>query len=126
MKRMPSVPWSGAPSVTGMSARVMAMRSVEGVWACALVAKGSAALARRAERRVSMRNLQGSGRRSMKRAIARDAMDAAHFLLFPRPIMSAPNTLTATEIARQIHSGGLTAEALVRAHLDRIDLRDSA
>jgi Asp-tRNA(Asn)/Glu-tRNA(Gln) amidotransferase A subunit family amidase len=38
--------------------------------------------------------------------------------------MSAPNTLTATEIARQIDSGALTAEAVVRAHLDRIDLRD--
>ncbi len=39
--------------------------------------------------------------------------------------MAAPNTLTATDIARQIDSGGLTAEAVVRAHLDRIDLRDS-
>ena len=35
--------------------------------------------------------------------------------------MSAPNTLTATEIARQIDSGKLTAEAVVRAHLERID-----
>jgi Asp-tRNA(Asn)/Glu-tRNA(Gln) amidotransferase A subunit family amidase len=39
--------------------------------------------------------------------------------------MSAPNTLTATEIARQIDSGGLTAEAVIRAHLDRIDQRDA-
>src|SRR5476651_1085355 len=54
-----------------------------------------------------------------------DGLDPAHFLLFPMPTMSAPNTLTATEIARQIDSGALTAEAVVRAHLDRIDLRDS-
>ncbi len=40
-------------------------------------------------------------------------------------IMSAPNTLTATEIARQIDSGALTAEAVIRAHLERIDQRDS-
>jgi len=40
-------------------------------------------------------------------------------------IMSAPNTLTATEIARQIDSGTLTAEAVIRAHLERIDRRDS-
>ena len=39
--------------------------------------------------------------------------------------MSAPNTLTATEIARQIDSGKLTAEAVVRAHLERIDRRDA-
>src|SRR6201995_5594938 len=51
-------------------------------------------------------------------------MDAAHFLLFSRR-MPAPNTLTATEIARDIDSGSLTAEAVVRAHLDRIDMRDS-
>jgi Asp-tRNA(Asn)/Glu-tRNA(Gln) amidotransferase A subunit family amidase len=38
--------------------------------------------------------------------------------------MTAPNTLTATEIARQIDSGGLTAEAVVQAHLERIDARD--
>ncbi len=38
--------------------------------------------------------------------------------------MAAPNTLTATDIARQINSGALTAEAVVRAHLERIDLRD--
>ena len=38
--------------------------------------------------------------------------------------MAAPNTLTATEIARQIDSGSLTAEAVIRAHLERIDQRD--
>jgi Asp-tRNA(Asn)/Glu-tRNA(Gln) amidotransferase A subunit family amidase len=40
-------------------------------------------------------------------------------------IMSAPNTLTATEIARQIDSGKLTAEGVIRAHLERIDKRDA-
>ena len=39
--------------------------------------------------------------------------------------MTAPNTLTATEIAQQIDSGTLTAEAIVRAHLERIDKRDA-
>jgi Asp-tRNA(Asn)/Glu-tRNA(Gln) amidotransferase A subunit family amidase len=39
--------------------------------------------------------------------------------------MSGPNTLTASEIARQIDSGKLTAEAVVRAHLERIDKRDA-
>ena len=39
--------------------------------------------------------------------------------------MSAPNTLTATEIAQQIDAGMLTAEAIVRAHLERIDKRDA-
>ena len=39
--------------------------------------------------------------------------------------MSAPNTLTATEIAQQIDAGALTAEAIVRAHLERIDKRDA-
>jgi Asp-tRNA(Asn)/Glu-tRNA(Gln) amidotransferase A subunit family amidase len=38
--------------------------------------------------------------------------------------MAAPNTLTATEMARQIASGSLTAEAVVSAHLERIDQRD--
>ena len=52
-------------------------------------------------------------------------VDAAHFLLFHAPIMSAPNTLTATEIARQIDAGTLTAEAVIRAHLERIDKRDA-
>jgi len=40
-------------------------------------------------------------------------------------IMAAPNTLTATEIARQIDSGKLTAESVIRAHLERIDKRDA-
>jgi Asp-tRNA(Asn)/Glu-tRNA(Gln) amidotransferase A subunit family amidase len=40
-------------------------------------------------------------------------------------IMPAPNTFTASEIARQIDSGTLTAEAVVRAHLERIDQRDA-
>lgn len=38
--------------------------------------------------------------------------------------MPALNTLTATELAQQIDSGAVTAEAIVRAHLDRIDQRD--
>ena len=38
--------------------------------------------------------------------------------------MATPNTLTATELARQIDSGAVTAEAIVRAHLERIDERD--
>lgn len=40
-------------------------------------------------------------------------------------VMTAPNTLTATDIAREIDSGRLTAEAVIRAHLDRIDKRDA-
>ena len=39
--------------------------------------------------------------------------------------MSAPNTLTATELAQRIDAGSLTAEAIVRAHLERIDQRDA-
>ncbi len=39
--------------------------------------------------------------------------------------MSTPNTLTASEMARQIDAGRLTAEAVVRAHLERIDRRDA-
>ncbi len=39
--------------------------------------------------------------------------------------MSGPNTLTATEIAKQIDAGTLTAEAVIRAHLERIDKRDA-
>jgi Asp-tRNA(Asn)/Glu-tRNA(Gln) amidotransferase A subunit family amidase len=39
--------------------------------------------------------------------------------------MSGPNTLTATEIAQQIDAGTLTAEAVIRAHLERIDKRDA-
>lgn len=39
--------------------------------------------------------------------------------------MTAPNTLTATELAQRIDAGAVTAEAIVRAHLDRIDQRDA-
>ncbi|HEY4892005.1 MAG TPA: amidase, partial [Reyranella sp.] len=39
--------------------------------------------------------------------------------------MAAPNTLTATELAHKIDAGSLTAEAIVRAHLERIDRRDA-
>ena len=39
--------------------------------------------------------------------------------------MSAPNTLTATELAQKIDAGAVTAEAIVRAHLERIDQRDA-
>ena len=39
--------------------------------------------------------------------------------------MAAPNTLTATELAQQIDAGTVTAEAIVRAHLERIDKRDA-
>jgi Asp-tRNA(Asn)/Glu-tRNA(Gln) amidotransferase A subunit family amidase len=39
--------------------------------------------------------------------------------------MSTPNTLTASEIARRIDSGTLTAEAVIRSHLERIDKRDA-
>lgn len=39
--------------------------------------------------------------------------------------MSGPNTLTATEIAREIDAGALSAEAVVQAHLERIDKRDA-
>ena len=46
-------------------------------------------------------------------------------LLLISIIMSAPNTLTATQIAQQIDAGKLTAEAVVRAHLERIDKRDA-
>ncbi|CAN5896173.1 amidase [soil metagenome] len=39
--------------------------------------------------------------------------------------MTAPNTLTATELAQRIDAGAVTAEAIVRAHLDRIDQCDA-
>jgi Asp-tRNA(Asn)/Glu-tRNA(Gln) amidotransferase A subunit family amidase len=39
--------------------------------------------------------------------------------------MPALNTLTATELAHEIDSGAATAEAIVRAHLERIDARDA-
>src|SRR5947208_5852637 len=123
MKRMPSVPWSGAPSVTGMSAKVMAMRSVEGCCASAVRAKGRAALASRAARRGSMRNLRGVDERSRKRAST--CHGRGTFFAAPMAIMAAPNTLTAAEIARQIDSGTLTAEGVIRAHLERIDKRDA-
>src|SRR5580765_6329261 len=47
------------------------------------------------------------------------------FIAVPMPIMSGPNTLTATEIAQQIDAGTLTAESVIRAHLERIDKRDA-
>src|SRR5258708_21656812 len=141
MKRMPSVPWSGAPSVTGMSAKVMAMRSVDGDCAWAGRTKGRAALASRAARRVSMRNLRGFGRRSRNHAIngARTSRSAfmsgpggprsktgrGMFLAVPSPTMAALNTLTATELAQKIDLGAATSEAIVRAHLERIDQRDA-
>jgi Asp-tRNA(Asn)/Glu-tRNA(Gln) amidotransferase A subunit family amidase len=40
-------------------------------------------------------------------------------------LMSGPHTLTATQIAQQIDAGTLTAEVVIRAHLDRIDQRDA-
>ncbi|MEA2800978.1 MAG: hypothetical protein QOE49_1073, partial [Rhodospirillaceae bacterium] len=39
--------------------------------------------------------------------------------------MAAPNTLTATELAQRIDAGTVTAEAIVRSHLERIDQRDA-
>ncbi len=39
--------------------------------------------------------------------------------------MAALNTLTATELAGKLDSGSITAEAIVRDHLDRIDARDA-
>lgn len=39
--------------------------------------------------------------------------------------MAALNTLTATELARKIDAGAATAEAIVRAHLERVDQRDA-
>ncbi len=39
--------------------------------------------------------------------------------------MADLNTLTATEIAHRIDAGAVTAEAIVRAHLERIDQRDA-
>ena len=38
--------------------------------------------------------------------------------------MSGPNTFTATEIARQIDAGTLTAEAVIRAHLERMVIKE--
>jgi Asp-tRNA(Asn)/Glu-tRNA(Gln) amidotransferase A subunit family amidase len=39
--------------------------------------------------------------------------------------MTAPNTLSATELAQRLDAGAVTAEAIVRAHLERIDQRDA-
>ena len=47
------------------------------------------------------------------------------FLAVPSPTMAALNTLTATELAQKIDSGAATSEAIVRAHLERIDQRDT-
>src|SRR6476661_7461129 len=47
------------------------------------------------------------------------------FIAVPMAFMTTPNTLTATEIARQIDSASLTAEAVIHAHLERIDQRDA-
>ena len=44
------------------------------------------------------------------------------FLAVPSPTMAAPNTLTATELAHKIDAGTVTAEAIVRAHLDFPDV----
>src|SRR5258707_445817 len=46
-------------------------------------------------------------------------------LAVPSQTMTAPNTLTATELAQKIDGGTVTAEAILRAHLERIDQRDS-
>src|SRR4051812_38100646 len=117
MKRMPSVPWSGAPSVTGMSAKGMAMRRGEGCCARAASAKGRAALASRAAAESSLA--------ALGMTLRDDTIGAARDLLLICAIMSGPNTLTATEIAKQIDAGTLTAEAVIRAHLERIDKRDA-
>src|SRR6201991_580216 len=47
------------------------------------------------------------------------------YLAVPSPIMTAPNTQSATELAQRIDAGTVTAEAVVRAHLERIDKRDA-
>ena len=39
--------------------------------------------------------------------------------------MTAPNTLSAAELAQRLDAGVVTAEAIVRAHLERIDQRDA-
>ena len=39
--------------------------------------------------------------------------------------MTAPNSLSATELAQRLDAGTVTAEAIVHAHLDRIDQRDA-
>src|SRR6266852_2057564 len=47
------------------------------------------------------------------------------FLAVLASIMAALNTLSATELGQKIDSGAATAEAIVRAHLERIDQRDT-
>ena len=39
--------------------------------------------------------------------------------------MTSPHMLTATELAQKIDAGAVTAEAIVRSHLERIDQRDA-
>jgi Asp-tRNA(Asn)/Glu-tRNA(Gln) amidotransferase A subunit family amidase len=39
--------------------------------------------------------------------------------------MTSPNTLSATELAQKLDAGSVTAEAIVRSHLERIDRRDA-
>jgi Asp-tRNA(Asn)/Glu-tRNA(Gln) amidotransferase A subunit family amidase len=47
------------------------------------------------------------------------------FLAVLALIMAALNTLSATELGQKIDSGAATAEAIVRAHLERIEQRDT-
>src|SRR3977135_2609051 len=47
------------------------------------------------------------------------------FLAVLALIMAALNTLSATELGQKIDSGAATSEAIVRAHLERIDQRDA-
>src|SRR3979490_2124449 len=47
------------------------------------------------------------------------------FLAVLALIMAALNTLSATELGQKIDSGAATAEAIVRAHLVRIEQRDT-
>ena len=106
-------------------------------WRCAAVrfAPGRAALRRRREGKRQREAWCGATAyggppvcetRSKDCAIALPIrMDAARNLLFTSPIMTAPNTLTATELCARIDAGALTAEAIVRSHLERIDARDA-
>src|SRR6266404_928411 len=119
---MPSVPWSGAPSVAGMSATVMAMRSgAVCAWAGLVVAKGREAAARSVVRRdnmvlsSSMRNAKQRLRHCYRDAHGRGTKLAVQFIM-----MTEPNALTATELSTRIDAGTLTAEAIVRSCLERI------
>src|ERR1044072_4692865 len=47
------------------------------------------------------------------------------YLAVPSSTMTAPNTLSATELAQRLDAGAVTAEAIVHAHLERIDQRDA-